>query len=274
MTSLASSSTEKDEKNSKNTILLTDEIYEKLENGVEVFEKHVINKEVNAEGNPWKVERDTGNIIVRYSASKTNSCRIFHVQFRVKIPKSFDLNVFISNLMDMPKRVSWDKSIKSAKTHSTYKSTLKKDVALLKEEGTQVTYELSEYTTASAAGGLVSPRWFLDARKFTTTKDGTASCFTVDASGSSLVDPESGHVIAKNYNGGASRIQRIEILEDGFEIWQSDSIAHCNIGGWLPTAIVNRETGGAMAGTYESMLLQLVESKDNSIIPTKDYNGK
>ena len=47
-----------------------------------------------------------------------------------KIPKSFDLNVFISNLMDMPKRVSWDKSIKSAKTHSTYKSTLKKDVAL------------------------------------------------------------------------------------------------------------------------------------------------
>ena len=111
MTSLASSSTEKDEKNSKNTILLTDEIYEKLENGVEVFEKHVVNKEVNAEGNPWKVERDTGNIIVRYSASKTNSCRIFHVQFRVKIPKSFDLNVFISNLMDMPKRVSWDKSM-------------------------------------------------------------------------------------------------------------------------------------------------------------------
>ena len=81
MTSLASSSTEKDEKNSKNTILFTDEIYEKLENGVEVFEKHVVNKEVNAEGNPWKVERDTGNIIVRYSASKTNSCLMISLPF-------------------------------------------------------------------------------------------------------------------------------------------------------------------------------------------------
>ena len=68
-------------------------------------------------------------------------------------------------------------------------------------------------------------------------KNGTSSCVTIDASGTGLVQPESGHVVAKNYKGGASRIQRIETLEDDFEIWQHDSIAHCNIGGWLPTAL-------------------------------------
>ena len=277
MTSFATSASSDNEAHTTTTtntnkdVTLTEEIYQKLENGIEIFEKHLATKDVNADGNPWKLERNTGNIIVRYSTSNANTCRIFHVQFRVKIPKSFDLNIFISNLMDMPKRVSWDKSIKSAKTHSTYDLAMEKDVKLKKETGSHVTYELSEYTTASAAGGLVSPRWFLDARKFLTTKDGTASCFTVDASASGLVEPQSGHVVAKNYNGGASRIRRIKTLEDGFEIWQSDSVAHCNIGGWLPTSIVNRETGGAMAGTYESMLLKLVESKGNSIVPTKSY---
>ena len=253
------------------TVQLTEDAYVHLNEGVELFQKHLATQDVNADGNPWKVERDTGNLRVRYSSSNDNSCRIFHVIFRVKIPKSFDLNVFIKNLMDMPNRVAWDKSIKSAKTWSTYDSPLDEDISLSKSSGTKISYELSEYTTASAAGGIVSPRWFLDARKYILEKNGTSSCVTIDASGTGLVQPESGHVVAKNYKGGASRIKRIETLEDDFEIWQHDSIAHCNIGGWLPTAIVNRETGGAMAGTYESMLLKLAEGGENSIVPTSTY---
>ena len=121
MTSFATSASSDNEAHTTTTtntnkdVTLTEEIYQKLENGIEIFEKHLATKDVNADGNPWKLERNTGNIIVRYSTSNANTCRIFHVQFRVKIPKSFDLNIFISNLMDMPKRVSWDKSIKSAK---------------------------------------------------------------------------------------------------------------------------------------------------------------
>ena len=93
------------------------------------------------------------------------------------------------------------------------------DIRSDSESDAKVSYQLVEYTTNAAAGGLVAARWFLDARKFIIEPDGSTCCVTVDAGKAGLYDCEESHVQAQNYEGSASMLKCIEKSQDGFCTW-------------------------------------------------------
>ena len=235
-----------------------------LDRGYARFQKHVASVNVNADGNPWVIHTDTGRLKIRYSAAHDNSVRIFRVSFRLK-SKATNVSVFMSDLMDMSHRSSWDVSIKSGETRVEYDV----DAAAVEKDSSKETYAIVAYTTNATAAGIVSSRWFLDARKMIEQLDGSTFCVTVDAGASGLLTCPPSHVQAKNYEGSASKLQLVGTDEDGYSIWHCENLAHCNIGGYLPTWLVNRETGGAMANTYSHLLDQLLKKLEQTeCLPT------
>ena len=52
-------------------------------------------------------------------------------------------------------------------------------------------------------------------------------------------------------------IKPIRTEADGAVVWECENLAHCNINGYVPTWLVNRETGSAMMGTYTLLLEKL-----------------
>ena len=209
------------------------------------FLKHM-NDETNADGNPWALEKKNNLVVVRGAQANDTSVRMFRVTFWIKTTNT-GISKVLTDLMDMSKRTEWDSTIKSGVTKLGYDSGDK----------SKARYEVVEYTTNSVGGGIISPRWFLDARKTFEDADGTNFCVTTDGSDSGIASCPAGHVQAKNYEGSCSMFKRLQTDADGVILWRCENLAHCNINGYMPTWIVNRETGNAMMGTYTRLLEKL-----------------
>ena len=231
-----------------------------LERSQARFLKHIVGDDVNADGNPWVVEKKSDRLVVRGAQAKDNNVRMFRVTFWVRTTHPDGINQFLTELMDMAKRPEWDKTIKYGETRFGY------DDEEEKGQPTKTRYELVEYTTNSVAGGLISPRWFLDARKTFQGADGTSYCVTTDGGDAGLVACQANHVQAKNYEGSCSMLKPVRTEAGGAVLWKCENLAHCNINGYLPMWVVNRETGSAMMGTYTLLLKNLCEVMGDALV--------
>ena len=233
-----------------------------------------LDSRINAAGHRWSLDLDRGGAKVWSSASGVSSARLFRVSIVLEItcetPWALDLHECMRWLSLYERRRFYDDSLTSTRYLRRY------------DERNGAQMDVVRYTTKTEAGGLISPRVFTDVRVFFpergaapgrlgTTEVFGASVFfdekktplpphrsegtgdaTGDATGEgSFASPvklsahEARCTAARNLPGGGIRMvatfgERAG-SDSSFQL-RMTMTALSELGGWLPTSIVNSAT--------------------------------
>eukprot|EP01065_Artemidia_motanka_P044026 TRINITY_DN6205_c0_g1_i1.p1 TRINITY_DN6205_c0_g1~~TRINITY_DN6205_c0_g1_i1.p1 ORF type:complete len:257 (+),score=73.72 TRINITY_DN6205_c0_g1_i1:87-773(+) len=192
----------------------------------------------NAHGQKWKEEKRDGGAVVESSVVPGSSSRCFRASIELQCRKADDCARRIMDLVtDYAKRPEWDKGIASGTVDEQYSGG-------------------EEVVSVSTAGSTISPRWWRDCRRRSTTPDGGVHNYT--CAWEDGAKAPSGLVKGVNHPGGGSAVVRCptRAADPDKDCWKVVMVGHSDIGGWVPTAVVNAASSGGYLNTAKQLAKQ------------------
>ncbi|KAJ9448595.1 hypothetical protein DIPPA_08349 [Diplonema papillatum] len=198
------------------------------------------------DGYEWKPDQKRKEAALFTAKHATSSSKRWRVECEVE---GVTVEAILAASCDMENKLSWDKSLTWTRHISRYTM-----------DGCWA--DVEAYTTAAAAAGLISSRLFIDGRitKVKRTESGEMTsvlCATTnlhkdmpDADKIGVVELEkcrkkTSLVRARNFSGGGLHAEKIP----GKDAVKMILVCHMEIGGYLPSAIVNSASADAILDT-------------------------
>lgn len=203
----------------------------------------------NCAGERWKEEKRGGGAVAESSVIPGSSARAFRSYVDVRCPRRSDCASRLMNLItDYSARPQWDSGIESGAVTQQY---------LGGEEVVEV----------ATKGSTISSRWWRDVRRRSSIGGGgdgclrNVSCAAPELGGDGGGKAPSGKVKGVNHAGGGSAILRCPKTSPTHgnvgetDCWRVVMVGHSDIGGWVPTSVVN----SASSGGYHNTALALAK---------------
>ena len=228
-----------------------------------------LNAAENAAGHPWSLEIDRDGARVWSSASGVSSARLFRVSIVLDVD-GLDLHECMFWLSLYERRRRYDDSLTSTRYIRKFDE----------KNGSQ--FDVVRYTTKTEAGGLISPRVFTDVRVFFPERtpgnevfgasvafdgkktplpshfsEGSGDGRQSFASPLALSANEARCTAACNLPGGGIRMTKIKGNDGGAFRVRVTMTGLSELGGWLPTSIVNSATTSVFHKIATSFARQL-----------------
>eukprot|EP01062_Namystynia_karyoxenos_P003125 TRINITY_DN11098_c0_g1_i1.p1 TRINITY_DN11098_c0_g1~~TRINITY_DN11098_c0_g1_i1.p1 ORF type:complete len:238 (+),score=58.38 TRINITY_DN11098_c0_g1_i1:85-798(+) len=216
---------------------------ERLAGAAKTFEGN-LGEEANAFGEKWRTDKNKDGAVAESSSVPGSSARCFRAWVEVRCPKAKPgergcAERLMDLITDYAKRPQWDSGIASGTVEQRYQGG-------------------EEVIAVSTTGSTISPRWWRDCRKRWTQPDGSVRNITCAWDEGDPKAPK-GLVKGVNHPGGGSAVLRCpkdsKPGPDGSECWRAVMVGHSDIGGWVPTSVVN----AASSGGYHNTALQLAK---------------
>jgi len=211
-----------------------------------------LDDKLSCDGKPWKLQQDKDGIQVYCADFPGKSTKRWKAVCIIRGATLEEIEEEVFNFDNRSGQYGWDTAIKEGKILITFK------------EGKHV---LSRMVTNAVAGGAISSREFFDLRWQLHENDhpeapkGGMIATMVGLNPKhdkkwlpKLPNADSRFVLGQSYQGGGIKLTPIGEKEFKYEI-----VNNVDLGGWIPTSVINTATSSAILESHQAMLQHLTK---------------
>jgi hypothetical protein len=192
-----------------------------------------------ADSAAWHAEKAPPGFEIHSARVDGSTSRMWRLRVRLAGLTAESAQAVLAELFDWERRPSWDRSISWATTLLKFTTPEQKHVY----------HDVVTYKSMPALGGLISPRLFVELRRWQRHADGSLTCTGVDWTMDDQRD-DGDFVRGKLLPGTGISLAPTGRADE----WLLTFVAHTELGGWLPTAIANEGMKVGMINFFNGWL--------------------